>query len=307
MILFALTGFTFPRDHGPHEDTANEWWYFSGVLNDDGGTTYSYCYIVFRFPRTGIWVFNMTNLETGEPVFGGVEIYPLTARNKALLDTLDLTIENRYLRYAGKDSFAFGFDEPAFSLDLLAFGLKPPVLHGDDGYVVVGEYDTSAYYSFTRMAAKGKMVLRNETKILWGDAWMDHQWGRWDAGKRYDWFSFRFEDGTEMMLYRFRDEEGNPVEQYQLGTYIDEKGNRLVFKDFQADPLGHFWIVTDSSGKYPLRWRVRVPSLGIDVTIDATTEDQFFWLDKRHLVWEGVCRITSGNKKGYCFLEMVGY
>ena len=293
-----------------------EWWYFNGILEDQDGREYSFCYIVFYFLglKNNIAVLNIVNLGTGRLVFGRVEKYPIASFENPS-DILNFRMGNSYLRYAGKNTFALDIREMGFSLDLTLHGLKPPVLHGDSGYILMGGQDTvsgddtekSAYYSCTRMTAEGAMIARGETLRLKGDAWMDHQWGKWDTGERYDWFSFRFGDSTELMLYRFRDEEGKTLEQYLVGTYVDRDGNPTAINDFHAEPLGHYWIESDSVRKYPLRWRVQVPSQGIEVTLEAIAEDQFFWLDEKHLVWEGACRVTRGNREGYCFLEMVGY
>jgi len=298
-----LAAFAFPWDHGPHKGAGREWWYFSGMLKDQYGKDYSFCYIILRFLglKYCLVVSNIVDLGTGRLVFGEVERCPITIFEKP-------SDGDWYIGYLGGRVFVIRIRKPSFSLDLRVRGLKPLVLHGDSGYINMGgKGETSAYYSYTRMSAEGVMIARGETLELTGDAWMDHQWGSWSAGSRYDWFSFRFEDTTELMLYRFREEDGRPMAEYLTGTYVDRNGNSTVIEDFQANPQDHYWIESDSVKRYPLRWRVKVPSLGIDVSVEALAEDQFFWLDERHLIWEGACRITEGNKKGYCFLEMAGY
>jgi len=42
----------FPRDHGPHPDFRQEWWYFTGRLESPAGRVFGYQLTFFRF-RTG--------------------------------------------------------------------------------------------------------------------------------------------------------------------------------------------------------------------------------------------------------------
>ena len=52
-----------------------------------------------------------------------------------------------------------------------------------------------------------------------GTAWFDHQWGNFanvPSASHWDWFSCRFDDRTELMLYRFRDGHMN-------GTAVDSR------------------------------------------------------------------------------------
>ena len=63
-----------------------------------------------------------------------------------------------------------------------------------------------------------------------------------------------------------------------------------------------------TKARYPVSWRIRVPSLGLDLTCDAA-------LDAQELVardasalsyWEGAVRY-SGSAAGVGYLEMTGY
>ncbi len=139
--------------------------------------------------------------------------------------------------------------------------------------------------------------------------WLDRQWGNWkgEEADTYDWFSFRFDDNTELMLSHFRDPKtGETLSQYQSGTYVDADGNPTHVTDFTVEPAGHDW--TAPTGEpYPLKWKVEVPAVGIDITIDALVEDQLIVDSTGVTYWEGACGVVEGNKTGYCYLEMDGY
>ncbi len=38
----------FPRDYGSHPEYRTEWWYFTGILSDSGGSRYGYQLTFFR-------------------------------------------------------------------------------------------------------------------------------------------------------------------------------------------------------------------------------------------------------------------
>ena len=39
---------TFPADHGPHDDTQTEWWYYTGNLTAESGEHFGYQLTFFR-------------------------------------------------------------------------------------------------------------------------------------------------------------------------------------------------------------------------------------------------------------------
>ena len=62
------------------------------------------------------------------------------------------------------------------------------------------------------MTARGTIRARGRTIGFSGAAWLDHQWGDFERGvaaSNWDWFSCRFDDRTELMLYRFREGDAN--------------------------------------------------------------------------------------------------
>ncbi|MCY1465250.1 Lipocalin-like domain protein [compost metagenome] len=54
----------------------------------------------------------------------------------------------------------------------------------------------------------------------------------------------------------------------------------------------------------PTRWRVQVPSQGVDVQLDALEPKA--WMHTSFPYWEGPVRI-SGSVGGRGYLEMTGY
>src|SRR5436853_91905 len=82
---------------------------------------------------------------------------------------------------------------PAASLSLSARPEKPYVLHGGGtGFIQQSLGGSSAYYSATRMAARGAFTTHGHRITFTGEAWLDHQWGSFQKDPRafnWDWFS----------------------------------------------------------------------------------------------------------------------
>ena len=77
--------------------------------------------------------------------------------------------------------------------------------------------------------------------------------------------------------------------------------DRELFDAVQAK-LGARRRGRKASGRYPLRWRLRVPSLHVDITLNTRARHQF--IPNRFIpgFWEGAAAITSGAP-GACIVE----
>jgi predicted secreted hydrolase len=123
----------------------------------------------------------------------------------------------------------------------------------------------------------------------------------------WDWFSVQLDNQTELMLFQLRRKDG-AVDPHSSGTYIDAGGNprHLQLQDFRLQPL-ETWTSPDTKGKYPVRWRIQVPSLGIDLYCSAARNDQEIPSEGAGPgYWEGAVSYT-GSHTGAGYLEMTGY
>lgn len=299
----------FPDDEYPHPGMGMEWWYFTGILNDTQGQRYGYFYTYFLEDGETLILMSVVDLQTGEKVLE--EYIDLYGDAAIAEDTLDLDIDGDWqVKLLDNGDFKVKGTGEKASLDLTMHPEKQNVINGDNGYMDMSTGGKSAYYSCTDMSASGTMTFEGKEHQVEGDSWLDRQWGNWKgkATETYDWFSFRFDDGTELMLYSFRDTEtGEILEEYNCGTYVDAEGNATNLTDYTVEALGREWTSDETGETYPLRWGVKVPEVGIDVVMEAVVEDQLMIDSMGTTYWEGVCGIVEGNKPGYCYLEMDGY
>ncbi|MGH7410217.1 MAG: lipocalin family protein, partial [Candidatus Methylomirabilis sp.] len=174
----------------------------------------------------------------------------------------------------------------------------------------------SHYYSLTRMATDGTLTHAGKRQKVTGSSWMDHEFGSNQLAASqvgWDWFALQLDDGAELMLYQLRQIDGSP-DPHSSGSLIHPDGQveYLPFGAFQLEPQ-EAWQSPKSRGRYPIRWRVQVPKLRIDLTVRAAFPDQE--LDTQGstqvIYWEGSVSLSGTARgrsiSGMGYLEMTGY
>ncbi|MBT2787362.1 MULTISPECIES: lipocalin-like domain-containing protein [unclassified Halomonas] len=215
--------------------------------------------------------------------------------------------------YSGEGDSRFGY-----SLTLTAEG--PLVLHGDGGFSQkAANGQGSMYYSQPFWQIEGDVTLNGETKTVSGRGWLDREWSSQLLDARqsgWDWFSLHFEDGHKLMAFQLRgggsggsdgSEDTHPSADYRSGTWISPQGEAtpLATDDITLTPLATSAV---AGRDVPTRWRLEVPSAGLDMTIEAPHANR--WMDTSVPYWEGEVLVNdraSGEPLGKGYLEMTGY
>jgi predicted secreted hydrolase len=331
----ALPGyaFAFPRDHYSHDEFRTEWWYYTGHLRTGDGEEYGYQVTFFRS--------GLAEARANPSRWA--------ARNLYLAHFAISDIARKTFRYferigrAGPAGVGAGASDTAFrvwvgdweatgdgtmqrlkakagelALDVALVPRKPPVIHGEGGISQKGEGrgHASHYYSLTRLQTQGLLTIRGKTAPVTGLTWMDHEFGSTQLTPSqvgWDWFSLQFEGGAELMLYLIRRQDGRP-DPYSAGTWVGADGRVVHLRqpDFTVEVLDR-WQSPRSKGRYPMKWRLRVPSLGVDVTVTPAFPDQELDTAKstRVIYWEGAVSaagtLRAGRLAGRGYVEMTGY
>jgi len=340
----AVTGpcdFRFPRDHGPHPDYRTEWWYYTGNVTDERGRAYGFQFTFFRnrlisdaarrrWPvRWSRWrsdtliLLHMAVSDISQKRFvhhrDAARAVPGIAGAAFIDGRVDVFLKKSELIIQGARHRLVGFGNPP-SLDLRLVPEKEAVFHGREGYSKKGHAPdrASCYYSFPRMAVRGRLRVGGQWVTVRGSAWMDHEYSTapLEAGVvGWDWFSLQLSDGTELMLYELRKADGSihPVSQ---GTFVRSDGTKedLVRTDFEVRVLGS-WTSPHSGAVYPSGWSIRVPRLGLDVTVTPRLEDQEMVGEGADGIdyWEGSVAVrgragaTAKEVSGLGYVELTGY
>ena len=325
---------SFPRDHGAHPGFRTEWWYFTGNLRDAAGNRYGY---QLTFFRQGV---RMKPSDPGNP-WSLRDLYPahfaLTdARSGAFHYAEQITRSGPGLAGAatgGMNVWNLGWSarmekerirlrarHGGMELALELSPRKPLVLQGDRGLSRKGpgKGQASYYYSFTDLAATGtiRTPAAQRPVPVEGVSWFDQEFSsnaltKDQAG--WDWFSIHLSDGRDLMLYFLRKGDGT-VEKESSGTLVEPDGRsrHLTLDETRVEVLAT-WTSPKSGGKYPSRWRIRIPSAGIDLQLAPLVAAQELITEGSTGVtyWEGAVdgKGTSAGRPVTCegYVEMTGY
>jgi predicted secreted hydrolase len=325
---------SFPRDHGAHPEFRTEWWYFTGILRDAAGNRYGY---QLTFFRQGV---RLKASDPGNP-WSLRDLYPAhfaitDARNGSFHYAEQITRSGPGLAGAaqgGMNVRNLGWSakmegnrirlrarhgEMELSLELKP--RKPLVLQGDRGLSRKGPSrgQASYYYSFTDLASKGTIRTPGAGMPVpvEGASWFDQEFSSNALTKDqvgWDWFSIRLSDGRELMLYFLRKSDGT-VERESSGTLVEADGRSRTLKlgEIGFESLAT-WTSRRSGGKYPCRWRIRIPAAAIDLQLAPLVADQELITEGSTGVtyWEGAVdgKGTSAGSPVNCegYVEMTGY
>jgi len=150
-----------------------------------------------------------------------------------------------------------------------------------------------------------------------GSSWMDREWSTSALGAHqsgWDWFSLQLDDGSDLMFYRLRRDDGS-VDPHSAGTWVAADGGteHLSAAQVKVEVEGH-WVSPHTGVRYPARWRLRVPSRHLVLEIRPRLADQEL-ASTAVRYWEGAVKATgtrtSDGKRvkvsAVGYVELAGY
>jgi predicted secreted hydrolase len=340
----ALPGriFSFPQDHFSHPEFKTEWWYYSGHLQtlDQGSRSFGYQLTFFRTGLNRDTKNQKSKWSIQDLYFAHLAITDESRKKSEYLEkisrgslgeagaipyktgekTFRVWIENWSVEGKGPamQDYSLKAGDKTFGIDLMLTPEKNPVIHGQNGVSqkAEGEGYASHYYSISRLRTEGKIFLQNKEIAVKGMSWMDHEFGssqlrEYQVG--WDWFSLQLDKGMDLMFYQIRHKDGK-IDPYSSGTiiYADGTYQHLSGKEFQIEVLDR-WKSSKSGGIYPSKWRIRVLSHQIDLTLIPTVKNQELITKEstRVTYWEGSIKVEGKYQgspiNGLGYAELTGY
>lgn len=328
--------YEFPRDHGSHDGFRTEWWYYTGNLTTKHGRQFGYQLTFFRrgmpaeqiktlpskWSVTQLYLahFAVSDLKNGR--FHFVEKISRAGLSKAGAESnrLHVWIDRWHTEspQSTRDHQILSAAKGDLAIQLTVAPEKPLVIHGAGGISRKGAEpgQASHYYSFTRLATSGTIMIGSESFDVTGTSWMDHEFGSADLGKDlvgWDWFGLQLTDQTELMLYRLRRTDGS-ADPASSGTFIDRngRGHHFSIDDFRLEPIS-FWTSPASKARYPQKWRLTIPlkQLSIDLVPRMAEQELTTSGSTQVTYWEGAIEATGTSQgrplQGQGYMELTGY
>ena len=193
--------------------------------------------------------------------------------------------------------------------DLVFAPQKPAARHGDDGIVRGNAGEQMFYYFIPRCGVTGTVELDGQTvPVATGQGWYDHEFGGYVANETptadgagirdlgWNWTAIQLDDGTDLTAYEIIDvRTRETVRKWMIAVAAD--GSQRSIDDVTFTPTRP-WTSKRTFHAYPTSWRLRAPSLGLDVSIDAAFDDQeLITVISKPAFWEGRCQ-ASGTFEG---------
>jgi predicted secreted hydrolase len=319
----------FPADHGPHSDYQTEWWYYTGNLVTAGGGRFGYQLTFFRralvppparAERESAWAADqvyMAHFALTDVGGGRYHAFERFARGAAGLagaqaSPYSVWLEDWQVEEVEPGVVRLHTAQEDLALDLTLTDRKGPIPQGDRGYSRKGPGNASYYYSLTRLETSGSVRVGETAHQVSGLSWMDHEWSTSslaDDQVGWDWFSIQLDDGSELMVFQLRKEDGR-VDPFSSGAFIAPDGStRHLGRDEFEIRVDDTWRSPHTGAAYPARWSVSVPAVDLALEIEPHLADQE--LNVSYDYWEGAVRVQGERAgqpvRGNGYVEMTGY
>jgi predicted secreted hydrolase len=330
----ALPGYRyeFPRDHFSHPDFQTEWWYYTGNVRSVDGHHFGFELTFFREAvdrdpaKTAAWdVHDLYLAQLALSDLDGGRFYHAERTNRAGPGLAGVSEPdgriwngNWEIRWQGGEQKLQALDD-RFTLRFTLRSEKAPVIHGENGVSqkAAGPGRASHYISLTRLATKGRIELAGKEFDVDGLAWMDHEFFTHQLESDqvgWDWLSLQLDDKTELMLFRIRRRDGS-IDPYSAGTFVDARGasTHLRADEFALQPSNDAWTSPVTHAVYPIRWKISVPRLGIELEAQTPlpSQEMVGGTGLAPSYWEGAITLRGRRGesplRGAGYLEMTGY
>ncbi len=329
--------FEFPRDHGPHPQYRQEWWYVTGNLDAADGERFGFELTFFRFALVPVrqsggskWRtrqiymahFAVTDVGrkrfrfaqklsrdalglagAGEREEGADNREKADNRENEELNRMRVWIDDWYLCLGLPEATQWTLHaaQDGYELTLDAQALLRPVLNGEQGLSRKSGDPGSAsyYYSIPRVTVRGQLVRDGKPEAVQGVAWVDREWGSGTLGRHEQgWDWFALElQDGSSLMFYAMRNLDGGRDPHSAGTWVSPSGDS---RELSADEVKidvEEYWKNSRGERYPARWRVRVPDEGLDLDVRPVLHDQELTTSPRY--WEGAVDVvgTRGGRK----------
>lgn len=309
--------FDFPRDHGPHEQFRNEWWYLTSILRTSDDRVFGSQFTLFRQALTSE-VTSSNQWQTGQLYLAHFAVSDVESKRHHSFERMArghrriagvqtqpfrLHMDDWMLKSKGEEfaSLELLVKERDYEVHLELELTKPIVLHEDQGLSRKGPENYTYYYSIPRLRTVGTIRTPEGTFSVQGSSWLDREWMSALLSEHHlgwIWFSLQLYDGRDVVLFRLRSKTPE-MQEHGVGLVVESDGTKKQLKssEWSAEPLRH-WDV------WPVAWHLMLE--GRNYVIEPPFDDQLMRTNIQY--WEGVVFVKEGKQLvGEGYLELTGF
>jgi len=262
--------YTFPSDHGTHDEFQTEWWYFTGHLREKGGgRSYAYQLTFFRQgitpprrlaklekenPDKPLSAWRLKNIYFAHFAFSDINGNNFTFAEKVSRGTLGLAFYSRdqfWVQIGSwfaralpplrkdanlrmEESFELSGGTGDISLRLRCTRVKPAVFHGKNGVSQksAGPGRATHYYSMTRLDTEGTIMIGSSKIEVEGLSWFDKEFGTNQLDpEQIGWDWLSIQlDNGEEIMLYGIRMKDGSLSEFSSGTLIDVNGKSIHLK-----------------------------------------------------------------------------
>jgi geranylgeranyl pyrophosphate synthase/predicted secreted hydrolase len=226
------------------------------------------------------------------------------------LDKFDIKFENCTITKDFNGFYQIHCENGTRSMTLCFKPMKAPLRQCHDGHINMNT-DVMFYYFIPRCDITGTLFIDGVEYPVSGTGWYDHQFGTltsaWaNNNSCWDWLAIQLNDGSDVTATHLFSADKTAL----WAIDVDEKGVRCEYYDIKLEPIT-YWQSTRTTCKYPIAWRLVLPSAKLELTVAAEFPDQeCITLLSKPAFYEGRMKV-SGTRNGkpvdgLCFFESHG-
>lgn len=299
---------TFPADHAAHPEYRTEAWVLTGLVAGQAGTKTALQLTIFRLglgatPDIGSdWATKdvfAAFATLADATVDGVEVAERVSRAAAGLagagrEPVAIWVEDWRLEAGipqdGTIALTGRVEIAGVPVELELASRIAAVTPAD----VAGENDVPegpfAYYTQPKLEGTARIREAGATSA---EFILEHAWGELPlpgSPVASDRFTLFLDDGSQLILVRTHRTDGSGTPETQ-GLYVADSGEvrPLAAEAVELEATDH-WQSPSTEARYPLDWRLRIPSLDIDLRLEPLRRDSEgiawgpFWMGPIHLL-----------------------
>jgi predicted secreted hydrolase len=298
---------TLPRDDRAHPGSRNEWWRVLAHLRTASGQRYDAFVTIAKFPGTMPATATLIDVTHQHMTYASrVERDRLALADASRL-RLDVHVGDWRVNRDASGNIEMRVTVGGASLAIAQTPEKAAVAYDDA---------PACAYAYTRMNARGTLVVGGVATAVTGESWLDHEYASTDLGFPDVYsqrFAVQFDDGRDLLLV-LREKKRGRSTLHAAGILVAADGHvQQLGGDFRiCNAMTTTFTSASTHFHYPSVWEIVVPRAGLDLAVVPPLPNQeLASADLSNGIYAGALEVESAPPPdrfhGQGFVELTGH